>query len=107
MIEWLATLLPPIVGAGAAPMFAKLFGRKSRMLKPKEPPPGSLGDVNKRLDEIDDWQENVEDLIARHEKEILRLRKSLRWNRLLFVLDVILVVLLGGLWAWYHFFLGK
>lgn len=83
-------------------MFERMFGKRPRTLPLKEPAPGSLGAVNRQLEEIEEWRERVQDILLRHEKELRRLRRDVQVTR--YMLDIFLILLLAALSAWWYFF---
>ncbi|MBK7208006.1 MAG: hypothetical protein IPH91_06980 [Elusimicrobia bacterium] len=91
MLDWLAVILSPIVGAGSGSLFSRLLSGKGRPPAREKPPRASSG-VGERVDDLEEWRERAETLLGAHEREFRRLSGEIRSTRVL--LDVFLVLLL-------------
>lgn len=91
MLDWLAVILSPIVGAGSGSLFSRLLSGKSRPPVREKPARASSG-VGERVDELEEWRERAETLLGAHERELRRVSGEIRSTRVL--LGVFLVLLL-------------
>lgn len=99
MIEWLSIFLSPILGAGAGTMFKKWLS--PRPGPPRPVPGGTLGSLSRDVADLQEWREEAQQLLMSQERRLNRLRREARVTRLL--VDILLVLLLAGVAAWYYF----
>lgn len=98
MLDWLAVILSPIVGAGSGSLFTRWLSGKIRPPAREKPARASSG-VGERVDELEEWRDRAETVLGAHEREIRRLSGEIRSTRVL--LDVFLVLLLAACAAVY------
>jgi hypothetical protein len=101
MLDWLAVILSPIVGAGSGSLFNRLFTGKGRPPTREKPTRVSAG-VGERVDDLEEWRDRAETVLGAHEREMRRLSGEIRSTRIL--LDVFLILLLvacaAGFWLY-------
>lgn len=91
MLDWLAVILSPIVGAGSGSLFTRLFTGKPRP-STREKPARAASGVGERVDDLEEWRDRAETVLGSHERELRRLSGDIRSTRVL--LDVFLILLL-------------
>lgn len=98
MLDWLAVILSPIVGAGSGSLFTRWLTGKTRPATREKPVRASSG-VGERVDDLEEWRDRAETVLGAHERELRRLSGEIRSTRLL--LDVFLILLLAACAAGY------
>jgi len=90
MIDWLVGLISPLIGAGASPLFWRVFGDKKKAAR--EPKARGLAAINEQLTEMEEWQEDADRALQGHQRDLRRLGRELRAMRLLLLVTVLLLL---------------
>ena len=93
MIDWLATLISPRLGAGTGTIFSKLLSRKPLLSSTAKANTATQG-VSERIADLEEREDQRESRMALIERDLRRMRGELRALRVL--VDVLLVLGLGA-----------
>lgn len=101
MIDWLATLISPILGAGTGTIFSKILSRKPRLSSREKTSP-STRNVSEQVEDLESWRGQAESRLTAVERDLRRLRADVRAVRVLVDVFLVLGIVAAVLVFWWR-----